>query len=114
MSLPHITAPIWYAHEKFQTAVHALAASDAPIRERVREANRIITPVSSSDLPSDAAADLVAFRTRTGWAEDKTGKGTLPATLALISDVEARRLLQLVCDIDSSVTAELLRLARQP
>jgi hypothetical protein len=113
MILPPITAPIWYAHEKLATAVHSLAASDTPMRQRLREASRIIGPVMLSDLPDDAARRLAAFRTRTGWA-DNTGAGTLPATLEIISDVECLSLARLLCEIDAAIVEHILDLARRP
>jgi hypothetical protein len=92
-----------YAHEKFSSAVHEMAVSELPIRERVRNAHTAFIAVCEDDLPADARVDFVALMARMTWAEDKTGEGTVAATLRLVSDGEARSLARLICDIDTRI-----------
>jgi hypothetical protein len=104
-----------YAAEKFAVAVHRMAVSEKPLRERLYDAHREFTAVGEEDFPdgSEVRADFVGLMARMTWAESK-GAGTLPATLALVSDSEARRLAQLVCDIDSRLEDWTSRFPRGP
>lgn len=96
----------YYAHEKFGSAVSYLAVNDGPRRNLLREARRRFTAVTEADMPpgSQAVADFRSLNTRMTWAEDTTGEGTLPATLALISEEEARAIADLIVEIYSSLT----------
>jgi hypothetical protein len=93
---------------KLGAAVVHLATSDAPIRDRLRRAGAMIGPVSENDFPegSSTRAALCAWRARTSWAESK-GEGTLPATLALVSDQEAHALARLLVDVASGAQSDL-------
>jgi hypothetical protein len=100
--------PLSYAEEKFSTAVYAMAVSEAPLRQRIRQAHESFCAVGEEDFPegSSALSDYRALMARTTWAENK-GQGTIPATLAVISDLECRRLAQLICDVHSGIQADV-------
>jgi len=98
-----------YAAEKFAVAVHEMAVSEAPLRQRIRDAWDQFHPVGEEDFPegSTVRSEFVALRARTTWCEGKNGEGTLDATLAVISDRECRRLVHLICDVHTGIEMEL-------
>ena len=93
-----------------QDAVQSLD-SDSPSRLAVRVdgAHKAFGPrVVFDDFRLDIRErEFVALHTRMSWAEDQNGRGTLLATLAIISDQECRRLVQLVCDVHCGIEGEL-------
>jgi hypothetical protein len=97
-----------YAHEKFSSAVSFMATSELPLRERIREARLHFVAVHEDDLPDDARADWRALTARTSWAED-AGGGTIAATLAVVSDLEVRRLADLIVDLHGRIVDALIR-----
>jgi hypothetical protein len=109
LDIGHAGTPLSYADEKFSVAVRTLAISEEPMRQRIRDAYRSFTAVGPEDFPegSSVRADYVALMARMTWAEDKTGQGTIPATLAVISDDECRRLADLICDIHTGIQSEI-------
>ncbi len=88
----------YYAYEKFSSAVRHLATTDERWSERLRGAYRHVSPLGAADMPPSALADYRRLIVRMTWAESK-GEGTLPATLALISDREARAIASLFDDV---------------
>jgi hypothetical protein len=98
-----------YASGKFASAVHGMAVSQAPLRERLYRAWLEFHVIHEGDFPegSSVRSDFVALDTRLSWADDQSGRGTLLATLAVISDQECRRLVQLVCDVHTGIEGEL-------
>ncbi len=96
----------YYAYEKFSSAVRYLAVHDGPRRELLLEARRHFTPITEADLPPDSETitDFRSLMERMTRARDSTGEGTIPATLKLISEDEARAIADLIVDIHSSLT----------
>lgn len=102
-TLPHPPAHrIAYAHEKFALAVHFMAASQHTLRERVRVARDIFSPITEEDIPEAGRSDFKSFMARLSWAVDN-GEGEINATLALISDDEVERIARLICDVETSL-----------
>jgi hypothetical protein len=92
----------YYAHSKFCSAVRHLAVHDGSRREHLREARAHFSPVTEADMPTEEAADeFRELMRRLTWAEDKTGEGTIPATLAVIDDSEARSIAAAIVDLCS-------------
>ena len=102
----------YYAWEKFASAVRHLATTDGPWRERLRDAWRYISPIDKGDLPDDAQPYYQALIARMTWAES-TGEGTLHATLALISDTEARAIAALFKDVESALAHAVIDAQRK-
>jgi hypothetical protein len=98
----------YYAWEKFGTAVRILATSDGPWRDRLRDAYTSICSLSEEDFPPDAVADYRSLIARMTWAQAKAGEGTIPATLALISDTEASALAGLFVDIEGRLVDAII------
>jgi hypothetical protein len=105
----------YYALEKFDQAMRHLATSDGPWRERLRDAYRHISPLGEEDMPPGAETTLRDYRAliaRMTWAESK-GEGTLPATLALISDQEARAIAALFADVECGLAHAVIDAQRK-
>ncbi len=96
----------YYAHEKFGAAVRYLSVNDGARRDLLRDARGFFSAITEADLPPESSAidDFRSLNTRMTWADDKTGEGTVPATLALITEDEARAIAGLIVDIYSSLT----------
>jgi hypothetical protein len=90
----------YYAHEKFASAVRYLAVHDGTRRSVLREARARFTAVSDTDMPTEEAAEeFRALMRRLTWAEDTTGEGTIPATIAAMDDSEARAIAGAIVDL---------------
>lgn len=114
-AIPAWNDPIWYAREKLDAARATLATSREPnIRARLYAAVNEMHGLLDTDLPPPIAKALALFWMRLTWAEDTTGKGTLPATLKHISEDECYRLARKLYEIADDVTEHLLFLAREP
>ncbi len=107
-----MTGDMHYAHEKLTSAVYGMAVSTEPLRDRVLSAWLGFHTIDEGDLPEDAHADFRSLMTRMTWTTPKGDEGTIGATLALVSDEEAARLAQLICDLACRVDSTLLHAAR--
>ena len=103
---------MYYAAEKFGSALRHLATSDDAWEERLTGAFQYISPVSAADMPPDALDDYSELVARSNWAPS-TGRGTRQATLAVVTDQQARCIAGLFADVscrlDSACTAAQLR-----
>ena len=106
-----VFGPLQYAATKFAVAVSMMAVSELPMRERIHEAYREFAPAMffAKGMPERLGAGLKALVARMSWAENKDGRGTLPATLALISDVECRRIARMITDLSCDLESALAR-----
>jgi hypothetical protein len=88
-----------YALEKFQSAVHLMATSAAPIQERLRMAYMTFHPARAEDLPTDelkaSHRKLMEMLTTVKDAH----KGYVPATTEQMTDETAREAAELIYDI---------------
>jgi hypothetical protein len=99
----------YYAHEKFCSAVRHLAISDGSRRDHLLEAHRCFVGVSDTDMPTEEVAEeFRALTKRLTWAEDTNGQGTIPATLAVIDDGEARAIASAIVDIRSALEHSII------
>jgi hypothetical protein len=73
-----------------------------------------LTPIATLECGSHVVSVAIFESDARGRSVESKGAGTLPATLALVSDSEARRLAQLVCDIDSRLEDWTSRFPRGP
>lgn len=98
----------YYAYEKFGSAVRHLATTSGDIRERLREARAKFSPITEGDLPTTEAREaLRAINARLNWAES-TGQGTLPATLALITEQEGCAIAGLISDVEGMLAFAII------
>ncbi|MGO9834735.1 MAG: hypothetical protein ACLP1X_10995, partial [Polyangiaceae bacterium] len=63
------------------------------------------------NLPERIARDVASLHARMTWCDDEPDRGRVTATLAAVSDVEVRRLAQLIVDIAAMCESELQRVA---
>jgi len=104
----------YYAWEKFGSAVRVLAMSEAPMPERVQEAQGCFFMISEADMPNeDAAKDYRSLMTRMTSATPKGDEGTIAATMAVTSAAEARALAGLIVDIEDSLARAIIEAARK-
>ena len=104
----------YYAWEKFGAAVRALATSDGPWSRRLDNAYGEFHAAGEDDMPDEETKSIYRqLIARLTWAEDTTGKGTLPATLDKISDTEARGIASLIKDIESSLAHAIIDAQRK-
>jgi hypothetical protein len=96
----------YYAREKFASAVRDLATSDGSWSERLGEAQSHVSPVTVADMPPEAVENYRALVARMTRAR---GEGP---TLALISDMEARAIAGLFCDVAVDLASEVIDVQR--
>lgn len=96
-----------YASEKFGSAVHDMARSDKPLRQRLHDAYMCFHPVGLFELPERLQAQFAAIRTRLNAIDGVADEGSLVRTLLTVSDQECRRLARMIVDLECEIRSEL-------
>lgn len=78
-----------YAFEKFGRAVHELAASAAPIKERLANATYHLGVLREEDVPEEMREEFKHLRGRITSGTPQDREGTLAATINQITEQEA-------------------------
>jgi hypothetical protein len=91
-----------YVRERLAEAVHALATSDGPLPERLFSASLATSTLQPQDFADpEGRADFGAIREMLTRREARANEGRVRATLARMSDAEARALAELIFELDA-------------
>ena len=91
-----------YVREKLGQALDALATGLGTLQERLRNAMLNIVVLEPEDFVDDESRSL--FAELSYWITDteaEADEGTIAATVTPLNDEEARRLAQIIVDLDS-------------
>jgi predicted acetyltransferase len=80
---------LFYGYEKFSNAVHELAASSKPIKERLRNATYHLGILRDENIPEEMRDEFKGIfeRIRSGIPQNR--EGTLTATVNQMTEEEA-------------------------
>ena len=91
-----------YVRERLAEAVHSLATSDAPLPERLFSASLATSTLQPRDFAEpESRADFGAIREMLTRREAVANEGRVRATLARMSDAEARALAERIFELDA-------------
>jgi hypothetical protein len=80
---------LFYGYEKFGNAVHELAASSKPIKERLRNATYHLGVLREENIPEEMRDEFNGLYERITSGRPQNREGTLTATVNQITDDEA-------------------------
>jgi len=91
-----------YVREKLANAVDALATGDGSLQQRLLSAALATATLRPADFVDDeSSAEFAAIREMLTRHEPRAGEGRIRATLARLSDDEARSLAQVFFELDA-------------
>lgn len=91
-----------YIRERLARAVHALATADGPLPERLFSASLATTTLHPRDFADpEGRADFGAIREMLTRREALANEGRVRATLARMSDDEARAVAERIFELDA-------------
>jgi hypothetical protein len=91
-----------YVREKLLKAVDALATGTGAVQQRLLSAALAMSTLRPTDFVDDESrAQFAAIREMLTRHEPRAGEGRIRATLARLSDDEARSVAQLIVELDA-------------
>jgi hypothetical protein len=97
-----------YGWEKFYAAVSSLAASADSLQDRLANVwiSHLIHLNPDEDLPEERRGEFREMKARVTRETGRAGEGSIAATTRLITDKEARQMIERICSIYDAIARE--------